>query len=622
MAKSLWAAVLVASATAFAQNPPKAQPAPAAAAPAAATPAAPAAATPAPAETEEVRREVDAKVESAKKEMREEIRAQLATQSVAQGWQEEWVEEKRKLELLTLDGYFRARPDLFHKLDLGRWNNPDPSGNFLFPVSTTKPDERTMAGVNMRLRLEPTLNISEEVRIRMQIDALDNVVWGSNPDYAFTRNREQFSLFSESQVPPRSGVNAITDSIAVKRVYGEVSTPVGILRFGRMGSHWGLGVVNNDGNCTDCDHGDTVDRVMFVTEPFNGFYVTPMLDFNVEGPTSASVNQQGQPFDLSNSDDAHSFILAVARRDTDQQAKAKLENNQSVFNYGLRFTYRVQRNDAVTYYGAPFKGEGGDRTDINGGYVPRGGALYIPDVWLKFERKDFKVELEAVAVFGQIGNRAIVAGNSENITESQSLGIFQFGGVIQGEYRLMNNALKINLEFGLASGDRAPGFGNRPAANVNRNADGEAPAGQIEGAQYACSPTTGACSDAAINNFRFNRDYRVDMILFREILGGITDAMYLKPTVSYEVADGFKLYGSVIGSRSMYAASTPSTTDSLLGLELNVGAKYETEDGFMASFTWAVLFPLAGLRDGSPTNPAPPSLETAQALRGMVGIKF
>src|SRR5262245_60862959 len=130
MARVLVAAVLITCATAFAQTSSKTQPS----APAAPTPSGGAAA-PAPAESEEVRREVDAKVESAKKEMREEIRAQLATQSAAQGWQEEWVEEKRKLELLTLDGYFRVRPDLFHKFDLGRFADPDPAGNFLFPVS-------------------------------------------------------------------------------------------------------------------------------------------------------------------------------------------------------------------------------------------------------------------------------------------------------------------------------------------------------------------------------------------------------------------------------------------------------------------------------------------------------
>ena len=35
--------------------------------------------------------------------------------------------------------------------------------------------------------------------------------------------------------------------------------------------------------------------------------------------------------------------------------------------------------------------------------------------------------------------------------------------------------------------------------------------------------------DNRIDNFRFHSDYRVDRILFREIIGTVTDAMYAKP---------------------------------------------------------------------------------------------
>ena len=218
----------------------------------------------------DLRKDFEAKLDAARrevKELREEMRAQLATQSVAQGWQEDWVDEKRKLELVTFDGYLRVRPELFYKFDMGR--DVDTAGYSLFPRSPNSLAERTQAGVNMRFRFEPTINVSEEVRVRAQIDALDNLVWGSTPDYAFSRNagngyypdRNEFSIFSASQTTQRSGINSLQDSIAVKRVWGEVSTPVGILRFGRMGSHWGLGMLHNDGNSIDNDWGDTVDRV-------------------------------------------------------------------------------------------------------------------------------------------------------------------------------------------------------------------------------------------------------------------------------------------------------------------------------------------------------------------------
>ncbi|MFZ5468707.1 MAG: TIGR04551 family protein [Myxococcota bacterium] len=619
MLKAPLAALLVVSAAANAQAPDAGTPLPPP------PPGTPTSAT----EVEQLKKELE-KAQQQMKEMREEFRAQLATQSVAQGWQDSWVEERRKLELFVPDGYFRVRPDLLHNLDLNR--APDPSGYTLFPQSPTSAGDKTMAGVNMRFRFEPTLNVSEEVRVRLQIDALDNVLFGSTPDYAFSRSaavgfrndRDAFTVFSNSQTPPASAVSSLSDSLKVRRVYGEVSTPVGILRGGRMGSHWGLGMLWNDGNCRNCDFGTTVDRLMFVTEPVTGFYVTPMLDFNAEGPATVKAGS-GVPIDLSNSDDSHSFVLAVARRDTEQQARARLDNNQAVFNYGLHFTYRVQKHDPAELYGNAFQNEGGDvpTGQLSAGYVRRDSNLYIPDVWVKYERRSFRLELEAAGVFGSIGNRAQRGADADSPGANQGLTVVQFGAVAQGEYKLLEGGLKLGLEVGFASGDRAPGFGNYPR-RVTGDADNNTQPGDIDGPQYACQ-STGGCTDNSIRNFRFDRDYRVDLILWREILGGVTDAVYARPTIDYRVAEGFHLLGAVIYSRAIFFESTPSfdgtSGDENLGLELNAGARYETEDGFFAEVMWGILFPLGGLGDKRPLAEGT-DVESAQALRGVVGIHF
>ena len=106
----------------------------------------------------------------------------------------------------------------------------------------------------------------------------------------------------------------------------------------------------------------------------------------------------------------------------------------------------------------------------------------------------------------------------------------------------------------------------------------------------------------------------------RELLGGVTDAIYVKPNIKYSIADGFDVFGAVIYSQAMYAEST-SGNERPLGLELNVGARYETEDGFMAGLAWGVLLPLEGLNTQA-TNDLRLDLEAAQAIRGLVGIKF
>ncbi len=592
MSHALLAALLVASSTATAQTVPAGDtppPAPAPAeAPAASTPAAPA-----PAEGEAATRE---ELEAAKKELREDIRAEAARNSLDAGeWNEEFTEEKRKLEVFSLGGYFRLRPTLFYKFDLGKQ-----AGQELFPRSPRSAQENTQSFATMRVRLEPTFNVSEHVALKMEVLALDNLVLGSQPDTLYPGDpRNVFTLFSESQ---DSAVDTLEDSIKVRRAYGQVDTPVGILRFGRMGSQWGLGMLRNDGTCFDCDWGDTVDRIQFVTEPLDGWYVTPMMDFNAEGAVDGR-GSQGEPVDLTQADDSHSWVLAIARRDTDTQIRSKLENNQGVLQYGLHFTYRTQSWDYVPPEGTTPQA-----------FIPRSGTLYIPDFWLRYEERSWRLEVELAGIFGSIGNRAL-AGNETSF--DQSLRIAQFGGVVQGEVKTLKNKLSLGLEVGFASGDKAPGFGNQPG-RAGTGAGGSTQAGDAEGPQYRCD--SGGCSDNAIRNFRFNRDYRVDLILWREILGGVTDAFYVRPSATYSVAEGFDLYARLIYSQAIYSESTPSFESSALGIEVNAGVDYATEDGFVAGLAYGILFPMGGLQEFDPALRA--EFETPQTIRGWLGIKF
>ncbi|MBZ4420973.1 TIGR04551 family protein [Myxococcus sp. RHSTA-1-4] len=606
MSHALLAALLVASSTATAQTPvpdggtpaPAAEAAPSEAAPApAAPPAEPPPAAAGTAQGGTVSRE---DLEAVREQLREEIRAEMAKQSVDSGeWKEEFPEEKRKLEVFTLDGYFRLRPTLFYKFDLGKQ-----AGQELFPRSPRSASENTQSFATMRLRMEPTFNVSEQVSLKLEVLGLDNVVLGSQPDTLYPGDqRNLFGIFSESQ---DSAVDMLEDSIKIRRAYGEVKTPVGILRFGRMGSHWGLGMLRNDGTCFDCDYGDTVDRIQFVTNPFEGWYVTPMVDFNDEGVVDGR-GSQGEPVDLTQSDDSHSWVIAIARRDTDAVIRSKLDNNQGVLQYGLHFTYRTQNweYDADTTNGAAT------------GFIPRDAALYVPDFWLKYEERTFRLEFELAAILGNIGNRALDAGGINEPSLNQSLRIAQFGGVAQGELKLANNKLSLGLELGFASGDKAAGFGNYPV-RAGSGPNGVTEPGDVEGPQYRCG--SGGCSDNAIRNFRFNRDYRVDLILWREIIGGVTDAFYVRPSAKYTVTEGFDLYGRLIYSQTLYAESTPSYTSRSLGVEVNVGADYKTEDGFIAGAAYGILFPMSGLQEFDPN--LRDELETPQTIRGWLGINF
>ncbi|HEY6100069.1 MAG TPA: TIGR04551 family protein, partial [Anaeromyxobacter sp.] len=126
---------------------------------------------------------IQKEIERAKEDLRNEVRAEIqGAQSAAEFLGT--VAEGPKLEFFTLDGYFRFRGQMMLNLDVT--GQRDAAGYYLFPVPLQNPAGRdTLETANMRLRLEPTLNVSENVRVKAQVDVLDNYVLGSNTSSVF-----------------------------------------------------------------------------------------------------------------------------------------------------------------------------------------------------------------------------------------------------------------------------------------------------------------------------------------------------------------------------------------------------------------------------------------------------
>ena len=589
---------------------------------------------------EELRRELSAefeqRLEQAREEMRDEVRAAVVSAGAATEWEEEWADVRPQLEFLELDGYFRTRMDVFNNFDLN--TGRDPAGYSFFPVDPRDSDSDTIAGTNMRFRIDPTFNVSEEIRLRSQIDVFDNLVFGATPRGGITgglagtgNQRYPYGFLSESQESTKFGWNSISDSIQVKRAWAEVRTPIGELRFGRMPTHFGLGMNVNDGNCIDCDHGDTVDRIMFATR-IADHVIAPAIDFITEGVTSADpfvAYPNAQPFDRTQSDDGRDYVLQILRRDDDEQIRKMRQAGREFFlNYGLYFTYREQGWDAPQFTtGGAGNGNAGGGAVLNpnagltsDAFVHREAWAIIPDLWVRMLYKKYRLELEFVTVQGEIGNRALAGGG--DVTQTQSLELQQYGAVIQNELSLADDKLKLGLEVGFASGDDAPGFGNFPGRGDQRGGGGVTRRRGRGGPPFNCAQA--ACSDDTINNFRFDRDYHVDLILFREILGGVTDSTYVKPTVNYDITEGLGVNLGIIYSMVNATRSVP-TRDRPLGIEIDASVNYLSDDGFVASLAYGVLFPLSGLDQLK--NPANPDLgtvsaDTAQAVRAFFGVIY
>ncbi|HET8734525.1 MAG TPA: TIGR04551 family protein [Anaeromyxobacteraceae bacterium] len=562
-------------------------------------------------------------VQKAKDELRDEVRAEIQGAQSATEFMGA-VAEGPKLQFLQLDGYLRVRGQLFNGLDLGR--GPDATGHRLFPVPLQGTNRSTLASANMRLRIEPTLNVSESVRVKAQLDVLDNYVLGSSTSTLFDRIETGYGSSFYGASRNITGVDPTADRGAIipRRAWGEVQTPVGLLSFGRMPSEWGLGIFTTAGRELNADFGDTVDRIQFalppVQTPIGKLTFVPILDFDSEGVLNADTHFGpgfGQPFDAESGDDARTYAIKVARLDTDDEIRRKLERNETSFNFGAYYNYRTQR---WTYPAWKLNGYSGSYADTGDpstepAKVRRGAYVHVIDVWARLLRGRWRIEAEAVGVGGHIGEVFTYGQDPNDATKlvATSLGralLRQWGGVLLAEFKAIPNKVTLGAELGMASADSAPGFGvdtTRTATDASGNTI-LPPYGSIDG------PQSGQPGDNAIRNYRFNPGYQVDLILWRELVGQVTEAWYLKPKIRWDILPGLTFDGAIIYSQMLNAsgpdAAAVDPTNAAgayslarggskpLGAEVDGKLTLDSGNGFAAWTEVGFLQPFGGLGSG------------------------
>jgi uncharacterized protein (TIGR04551 family) len=594
---------------------------------------------------------------------------------------EDWWSHARPI--FELHGYFRVRSELFHHFSLGRADDPQtaiwprPADNHYTIAQTQTPtgptlctaDEAglgsnddpaearfgckngTQTGANLRFRLNPELHVSDNLRVRSQIDLLDNLVLGSTPggysnapagDGGYAQNPRPgyapLSAFDDSQVPPASAVNSLRDSISVKRAWAEYATPLGELRFGRMPAHFGLGILDNSGDGPDDNYQSNIDRVAFVTGiKALDLYVAAAWDFPSEGPTSDNISiNMGQPYDVAQLDDVDQYMLSVARKKSPELTRLALSRGDLVLNGGIQVYYRTQLLDGRLGNGTCSMANGGAPTlGCQPGqlqFVRRGYNVWTPDLWFQLLYRGFRFELEAVTVQGTIEN--VEVDSSPQTSGAPEYDIREYGIATEIEQRLVEDRLRLGFNFGWASGDPDVGGANE---------------GSVGG---LTPPRTGfqqQIGDRTISTFRFHPAYDVDLILYRNILTRVQGTYYFRPSVEYDFVrdlNGQKIGGGLaaIWSRASEFMQAPGHEHDL-GVELDVSLYYQSKDGalnddpsqmggFFAMVQYGALFPMAGLgypdkqaaelnrNNARPQDNPITSTNMAQTLRLYLGVFF
>lgn len=315
----------------------------------------------------------------------------------------------------------------------------------------------------------------------------------------------------------------------------------------------------------------------------------------------------------------------IVRRRNAELAKLDLAKGIPVVNGGAYVVYRQQSLDAQTPLGATPQ-------QVSNLLVRREAQAVIPDFWFQFLWGKFKFEAEAAFVWGGIENTNVQDVGANNFDDPNGTdpgdpddddgwNIRQFGFTAAGEFRAFEDKLRIGLGGGYATGDD--------------DVEGLVPPAEGFDAQLTRNRT--------FSTFRFHPDYRVDLILFRNILQRVQGAYYLRPNVEYDFTrdqDGQRIGGgaALIWSRASQFVSAPGNSPDL-GLELNFKLYYQAKDGslnddldklggFYTQLEYGVMFPLGGLgylpgeereltEDGNPAD-----ISTAQTVRWYLGILY
>ena len=487
---------------------------------------------------------------------------------------------------IEFTGYLRTRGEALYNLDLDR--GLQTNGQPIFPVPQSDPSAQTLTHWDMRWRTDLKLYApGSMVAVKARVDVLDNLALGSRP---------------EGIPSATTGQRSPADVVRVRRAYGELLLPFGLLAAGRMGTHWGLGMVANSGDCLDCDSADASDRVAFIT-PLFGHVFALAYDFSATGP-QASRSAQNRTIGVEPMTDVRTVTFAWLRWKDDDTRLRRRRAGKTTVEYGSYITHRWQTDDVPSTYLAtaqaidPFANGGS-------GVMARGFRASAFDGWVRLTFPWARVEAEGAFVTATVDQPSLVPG----ILLRDPAKSKQIGAALQTDFGPVDSAFTAGIDAGYASGDPAPGFGvvQRPNAKAPQPGD-------LDGPQALPR------RDNRVDNFRFHSDYRIDRILFREILGAVTDAMYARPHARLRLtrtrSAELSATTAVVASRAVEAASTLSGK-APLGIEVDPSLVFETHS-FLAALDYAVLFPMSGFDNVATSQAAKP----AQLIRLRLNYLF
>lgn len=479
---------------------------------------------------------------------------------------------------MELDGAFRWRTDVWHQMDMGLYPAVNQYG-IAGPWGEQQGEDSSAYRVSsdFRLRLHPVLHVGERADLHLVMDVLDSHA-GDSLGSDFTK-----TLSGDYAVPLAGQGGSGAQALAVRMAWGELFLfHIVTLKAGRMPAHWGLGLVENDARDWDTNGGDAIDGVT-LTGGFAGMKVALSLDWPLEGTQATDpFSPWAPPIDLGDRDDIWQWRVKFER--TDVYGPSKVEFGlfgrirfQEFSSLGGKNPYEVCQS---AYSWDPVY----DCTEL----FWRDATVFTPDGYIRFTHQfdptlSLRLEGEIAARYASLGATQRFSGKDTSKT------LYGLGGVARGVLEAAKQ-WSVSLEFGAASGDE----GSQAFGILDRPVVAEPDDSNWEGSLVARNST--------VTSFALHPNFLVDQIMFRNLIGAVTNAWYLKPTVQtiLDTGDYGQVFmeGSLLYARAFVASSTPGE-DANLGVEADLTFGADLFEHVQLRVQGGVLFPFEGLTGGS-----------------------
>jgi uncharacterized protein (TIGR04551 family) len=402
-------------------------------------------------------------------------------------------------------GHVRARSAVWWNADLGVVS---PTGQVpLFPTN----DFDLVHGHDLRARFTPSLFLGEQIRLFGDVDLA------------------QLGLGTLATGATQQVGDAHASFVQVRALGLDWMLPIGTLSIGRTTSHFGLGIGTNNGADVDDDGGDVADRISFIAPAFDHLFavaldVGPGPQPSVFGPSTRALSVGEQ-----------ALAVGVMRWMAPWEQQLHAAANDVVWLYGAALAVEWASESTP-----------GLSTLLQQAWSPTAqkaartdAQLWVVDVWSRLLFPHGAWELEAWFADLHISNPSPFAG----LRIRQPLRGNPWAVASQLEVRVLPQTLTARLHLGAASADDAAGVPTPNPTALSRGVSGDVFGPQIDVHR----------GDLRVDAARLHPLHREDLLMWRTLLGGISEAAYVKLGTTLQLHDDVQVHLGAVYSHALTA---------------------------------------------------------------------